>query len=52
MEYTIVIEQGKTSYGAYVEEMPGCVAAAATFAEVVQLIIEAVQLHLELLNKG
>ena len=34
MEYTVVIEKGATSYGAYVPDLPGCVAAAETREEV------------------
>lgn len=30
MRYAIVIEQGEDSYGAYVPDLPGCVAAATT----------------------
>ncbi|MHC5730999.1 MAG: type II toxin-antitoxin system HicB family antitoxin, partial [Nostoc sp.] len=26
MRYTVVIEKGETSYGAYVPDLPGCVA--------------------------
>ncbi len=47
MRYAIVIEKGPTSYGAYVPDLPGCVAVATTAAEVRKLIAEAVQLHLE-----
>ena len=47
MKYTIIIEKGETSYGAYVPDLPGCVAAADTRQEVVKLIKEAVEFHLE-----
>jgi len=47
MRYAIVIERGPTSYGAYVPDLPGCVAAADTHDEVVRLIREAIQFHLE-----
>ena len=47
MRYAIVIEKGPTSYGAYVPDLPGCVAAAETHAEAVELIKEAIQFHLE-----
>jgi len=47
MQYGIIIEQGETSYGAYVPDLPGCVAAAETRAEVVRLIKEAIEFHLE-----
>ena len=47
MRYAIVIEKGPTSYGAYVPDLPGCVAVAKTAAKVRELIAEAVPLHLE-----
>ncbi len=46
MRYGIVIEKGENSYGAYVPDLPGCVAVAETLEEVNTLIREAVQLHL------
>lgn len=45
--YAIVVEKGPTSYGAYVPDLPGCVAAAKTRSEVVKLIREAIEFHLE-----
>ena len=51
MRYAIVIEQGETSYGAYVPDLPGCVAAAPSRAEVVKLIHEAIAEHLHLLRE-
>lgn len=50
--YAIVIEKGSESYGAYVPDLPGCVAAAATRSEVLQLIREAIEFHLEGLREG
>lgn len=47
MQYAIIIEKGPTSYGAYVPDLPGCVAVAATEAEVRKLIREAIPFHLE-----
>jgi predicted RNase H-like HicB family nuclease len=47
MRYAVVIEKGPTSYGAYVPDLPGCVAAGKSAAEVKKLIAEAVSLHLE-----
>lgn len=47
MRYMVVIEKGETSYGAYVPDLPGCVAAAETEEEVKQLIQEAIEFHLE-----
>ena len=51
MRYTIVIEQGDTSFGAYVPDLPGCVAAAATREEAVKLIHEAIEEHLQVLRE-
>lgn len=47
MRYMVVIEKGETSWGAYVPDLPGCVAAGETQAEVKQLIQEAIEFHLE-----
>ncbi len=51
MRYAIVIEKGATSYGAYVPDLPGCVAAAETRDEALQLIREAIEFHLEEMRK-
>lgn len=47
MKYLVVIEDGPRSYGAYVPDLPGCIAAAASRSGVVTLIHEAIELHLE-----
>ena len=47
LQYMVVIEKGPTSYGAYVPDLPGCVAVGETREEVLALIKEAVELHLE-----
>ena len=47
MRYTVVIEKGATSYGAYVPDLPGCVAVGETLEEVKQMIAEAIEFHLE-----
>ena len=47
MRYVVIVEEGETGYGAYVPDLPGCVAAAKTKAEVLQLIREAIEFHLE-----
>ncbi|MBE9191618.1 type II toxin-antitoxin system HicB family antitoxin [Gloeocapsopsis crepidinum LEGE 06123] len=51
MSYKVVIEKGETSYGAYVPDLPGCVAVAETREEVEFLIKEAIQFHLEMLQE-
>jgi len=47
MEYLVVVEKGPSSYGAYVPDLPGCVAAANSKAKVLTLIKEAIEFHLE-----
>jgi len=47
MKYLVVIEETATGFGAYVPDLPGCIAVGSTRAEVTRLIHEAVQLHLE-----
>jgi len=51
MQYTVMIERGPTCYGAAIPHLPGCVAVAETFDEVVALIKEAVDLHLEAMRE-
>ena len=45
----VVVEKGKKSFGAYVPDLPGCVAVAETRREVLKLIREGIELHLEAL---
>jgi predicted RNase H-like HicB family nuclease len=43
----VIIERSETGFGAYVSDLPGCVAAGATRDEVVRLIQEAIESHIE-----
>jgi len=47
MRYLVIVEKGQAGFGAYVPDLPGCVAAASSRKEVVRLIREAIELHLE-----
>jgi len=47
MRYRVVIEEGSSSFGAYVPDLPGCIAVGETKQEVLQLIREAIEFHLE-----
>ncbi len=47
MKYTVVLEQGETSFGAFVPDLPGCIAAGETKEEVLRLIKEAIEFHIE-----
>lgn len=47
MRYTIILEKGPSSYSAYAPDVPGCVAAGETEEETLELMKEALALHLE-----
>ncbi len=47
MKYAVVIEKGENGYGAYVPDLPGCIAAADTKEEIKKLIHEAIEFHIE-----
>ena len=47
MKYAVIVEEGDTSFGAHVPDLPGCVAVAETRQEVLELIQEAIEFHLE-----
>ncbi|MGH7981827.1 MAG: type II toxin-antitoxin system HicB family antitoxin [Candidatus Udaeobacter sp.] len=47
MRYAIVVEKGPASYGAYVPDLPGCIAAGETKGEVLKPIREAIEFHLD-----
>ena len=47
MRYAIVIEKSNTGYGAFVPDLPGCVAVGQSVQETETLIKEAIEFHLE-----
>jgi predicted RNase H-like HicB family nuclease len=47
MRYMVVVEQGLSSFGAYVPDIPGCIAVGESKQEVLRLIHEAIEFHLE-----
>jgi predicted RNase H-like HicB family nuclease len=47
MKYVVVLEKGPDSWGAYVPDFPGCIAVGESKDNVMQLIKEAIELHLE-----
>lgn len=47
MRYAVVIEKGEGNYGAYVPDLPGCVAVGDTIEEVEREIQEAIGFHLD-----
>jgi len=50
MDYLVVVEKGEKGYGAWVPDLPGCVAAASNRRETLKLIREAIALHLDSLR--
>lgn len=50
-EYAVIFEQGKSGWGAWVPDLPGCVAAGQTREAVERLIHEAIQAHIESLRE-
>ena len=50
LKYLVIIETGSTSFGAYLPDLPGCVAAAETRREVRKLIREGIELHIHALR--
>jgi len=49
MRYLVVTERGESSWGAHVPDLPGCIAVGDTEEEVLRLISEAVDAHIELM---
>ncbi len=47
MCYLVVVEKGPTSFGAYVPDLPGCIAVGDSRDEVLASIHEAIEFHLE-----
>ena len=47
MKYAVVIEKSETGFGAYVPDLPGCVAVGETLSETEGLIRDAIEFHLD-----
>ncbi len=47
MKYAVLFEKTDTGFSAYVPDLPGCVAAGATFEETSDLMRGAIRMHLE-----
>lgn len=52
MKYLVIVEKSDTGFGAYVPDLPGCAAAAATRDEALSLIREAIEFHIEGLRES
>lgn len=49
--YAIIIEGEDDSFSAYAPELPGCIAAGDSVAEVEKLMREAIGFHLEMMKE-
>ena len=47
MQYLVVLEEVARSFGAYVPDLPGCIAAGESKDEVLTLIRQAIEFHIE-----
>ena len=47
MQYAVIMEAGEQNYGAYVPDLPCCIATGKTLDEVKQVIREAIAFHIE-----
>ena len=52
MRYLVVIEESPSSFGAYVPDLPGCIAVGESRDEVLASIQEAIEMHLDSLRDG
>jgi predicted RNase H-like HicB family nuclease len=47
MQYLVVLEEGRESFGAYVPDLPGCIVAGESGEEALAFIREAIEFHIE-----
>jgi predicted RNase H-like HicB family nuclease len=52
MRYAIVIEKAGANYSAYVPDLPGCVATAATLPDIEIEIRDAIRFHIDGLKQN
>lgn len=50
MQYLVIIEKGPDSYGAYVPDLPGCIAAGETRDEALRQIRRAIEARIATLR--
>ena len=47
LQYSVVFERTPNNYCAYVPDLPGCIATAATWTEIQQIMQDAIALYIE-----
>jgi predicted RNase H-like HicB family nuclease len=50
-KYAVVFEKSKTGYGAYVPDLPGCIATGRTLELTRKRMQEAIELHLRAMRE-
>jgi predicted RNase H-like HicB family nuclease len=51
VKYTVIFEQGPTSVGAVVPDLPGCFAIGRNMSEARKLVAEAIEFHIRSLRE-
>jgi predicted RNase H-like HicB family nuclease len=51
LRYVVIVEQGESSWGAHVPDLPGCVAVGNMRGQALQLVREGIQLHIDALKQ-
>lgn len=51
MRYPVIYEKSENGWGAYIPDLPGCVALGFTIEEAKRLIQESVELHLRAMRE-
>lgn len=49
--FMVIVERGEASWGAHVPDLPGCIAVGENREEVLRLIREAIEFHIDGLKR-
>ena len=52
MRYLVIIRRTATGYSVDVPDLPGCVATGTTVEHARQMIAEAIEMHIDLMNQS
>ena len=51
MKYPVIYEKSANGWGAYIPDLPGCVALGSTLQETKRLMQESIELHLRAMRE-
>ncbi len=51
MKFSVIIEKGENTFGGYVPDLPGCAVVGETEEETIDLLKEAIQMHIEAMKE-